>query len=101
MVTHAKTTPLAILGMKARLKAQTARAAALSISRNRLMILERGQAWPSKRLRLKMIEVYGAKAEALDEAILECYSKYVSREISRDITRVVLDVLKERGVLPP
>jgi transcriptional regulator with XRE-family HTH domain len=101
MVTHSKEMPLAILGTKAGRRTQTSRATALGVSRNHLIILERGQEFPSKRLRQKMIEVYGVTAEALREAILKGYLEYVIRDISRDMTRVVLDLLKERGLLPP
>jgi transcriptional regulator with XRE-family HTH domain len=81
MVTHAKTTPLAILGIKANFRTQEARAAALGVSRNHLMTLERGQESPSLRLIQKMIEVYGVTVPALVDAIVEGRVEYFHRRV--------------------
>jgi transcriptional regulator with XRE-family HTH domain len=81
MVTHAKTTPLAILGIKAGFTTQEARAAALGISRNHLMTLERGQESPSQRLIQKMLEVYGVTVPALVDAIVESRVEYFRRRL--------------------
>jgi transcriptional regulator with XRE-family HTH domain len=96
MVTHAKTMPLAILGMNAGFRTQTARAAALGISRNHLMILERGERFPSKRLLQKMLEVYGVKPKTLRDAIVESRVENMVQGLSD----VVRDVLEKFGLRP-
>jgi transcriptional regulator with XRE-family HTH domain len=74
MATHRFESALARLGIEAGFKTQTARAKALGVSRNYLMIIERGERLPSKRLKQKMIEVYRVDDQAFLDAILLTFS---------------------------
>jgi DNA-binding XRE family transcriptional regulator len=83
MATHSSESPLAKLGIGAGFKTQTARAKALGVSRNYLMIIERGERLPSTRLKQKMIEVYGVDDQTLYYAILLASSMYTCSYTSR------------------
>jgi transcriptional regulator with XRE-family HTH domain len=76
MAKHRIESPLAKLGIEAGFPTQKDRAKALGFSRNYLMIRERGERLPSKRLKQKIIEVYRVKDQAYQDAILLTFTMH-------------------------